>query len=208
MSISDFIAQSWDKWSDPVFLSPPHETHKNWVLFPEKIGGKYAILHGIAPHILIEYVDDIDNIESHIYSERPQGPQAGREKHWDNLLRGAGPAPLKTDLGWLLLYHAIDKKEFHKYKVGVMILDLNDPTKILYRSDTPVISPDLHYENDGKPGIVYASGAVIKDEKLFIYYGGGDKVSCVASAPLSEFLHAVQKGSPLSGLLQKTKITY
>jgi len=53
-----------------------------------------------------------------------------------------------------------------------MLLDLNDPTKVLYRASAPVLAPDESYENDGKPGIVYAGGAVVRDGKLFVYYGG------------------------------------
>lgn len=206
IAIDDFIHKRWDKWSSPILISPPGETHKNWVIFPEKINGKYAILHGIAPRILIEYVDDIEHIEDFIQSERPQGPQKGREGHWDNLVRGAGPPPLKTKDGWLLFYHALDRKEFHKYKVGAMLLDLNAPEKVLYRSHKPVISPEMNYENEGKPGIVYASGALIKNGTLFIYYGGGDRVSCVASAPLETFIQTLKEGSSFAHILRTTKI--
>ena len=69
-----------------------------------------------------------------------------------------------------------------------MILDINDPTKILYRSPQPILTPDAHYENDGKPGIVYASGAVILGDNLLVYYGGGDKHVCIAETPLKALL--------------------
>jgi predicted GH43/DUF377 family glycosyl hydrolase len=70
-----------------------------------------------------------------------------------------------------------------------MILDSKDPTKILYNSKTPILEPDLWYENEGyKSGVVYSCGAVVKDGKLFVYYGGADKVSCVATADLEKFL--------------------
>ncbi len=69
-----------------------------------------------------------------------------------------------------------------------MILDLNDPRKVLYRASRPILSPDMYYENEGKPGIVYASGAIIKDGNLYVYYGGGDRVVCVATVPIKEFL--------------------
>jgi predicted GH43/DUF377 family glycosyl hydrolase len=95
-----------------------------------------------------------------------------------------------------VLYHANDAHEPHKYKVGAMLLDLVDPTKVLYRAAKPIISPDEYYENHGKPGIVYAAGAVVRDGMLFVYYGGADKVVCVATAPLAEFLDALIHGSP------------
>ena len=187
IALEDLKKERWN-WKKPRLISPPGEVHKNWVLFPEKINGKYAILHGIAPRVLIDYIDDLDHFRGQIESERPQGPQPGRKGFWDNTLRGAGPPPIKTDIGWLLLYHAIDKKDCNKYKLGAMILDLKNPTKILYRSPEPILAPDMHYENDGKPGVVYASGALIRDEELFVYYGGGDKHVCVAQTSLQPLL--------------------
>jgi predicted GH43/DUF377 family glycosyl hydrolase len=74
-----------------------------------------------------------------IKSKRLTGPQPGRKNYWDNRIRGAGPPPIKTDLGWLLLYHANDVYDPHRYKLGAMLLDLKDPTKVLYRSSTPIL---------------------------------------------------------------------
>jgi len=118
-----------------------------------------------------------------------------REGSWDSFVRSAGPPPLRTTRGWLLFYHAIDKRDPGRYKLGALLLDLVDPTKVLYRSVSPVLSPDERYENDGKPGIVYACGAVVRYGTLFIYYGGADKVVCVATAPLDPFLDALVAGS-------------
>ncbi len=205
ISLEDFKAGRWH-WKKPKLISPPNVMAKNWLIFPEKINGKYAVFHGLFPKILIEYIDDIDTFEGYIYSQRPQGaPQPGRKKAWDGLLRGAGPPPLKTELGWLLLYHALDKNDQDKYKLGAMILDLNDPTKILYRSAHPILAPDFHYENDGKPGVVYASGALIIDGDLHVYYGGADKVCCVAKTPLKKLLKYLQTGDAKTYYLTNIK---
>ncbi|HRH27097.1 MAG TPA: glycosidase, partial [Parcubacteria group bacterium] len=72
--------------------------------------------------------------------------------------------------------------------------DHNDPTKVLYRSQHPILSPDMHYENDGKPGVVYASGTIVRGDDLYVYYGGGDKVVCVATTPLSKLLKYLKTG--------------
>lgn len=183
MAVNDLRKRRWN-WKEPVFLSPQGEVNKNWVLFPEKIGGKYAILHGVAPNVSVEYLDSLDRVEP--LKSRP--PKGGRPDHWDNWVRGAGPPPLKTSLGWLLLYHAMDRADPNRYKVGAMILASDRPEKVLYRSPRPILEPDLHYENDGKPGVVYATGAVIRDDSLLVYYGGGDRHSCVAETPLSPLL--------------------
>ena len=201
ISVSDFKKGHWN-WRKPALISSPDEINKNWLLFLEKINGRYAILHTITPDIGIEYIDDLDNIKI-ISSERPQGPQPGRADFWDNKIRGAGPPPIKTSKGWLLLYHAQNKREPHKYKLGAMLLDLNNPTKILYRSKHAILSPEMHYENDGKPGVIYASGAVIRGDDLYVYYGGGDKVVCVATTPLKEFLNYLITGNPDSYELKR-----
>ena len=191
IKIDDFLKKRW-KWKPPVFLSPPGEVHKNWVIFPEKIKGKYAVLHSVSPKISIAYFDsltfdDAEYIMSHFANEP-------RRRNWDYWIRGAGPTPVKTKHGWLLLYHAMGK-ERNQYEVGAMLLDLNNPTKILYRSREPILVPDQRYENEGfKSGVVYASGAIIKDDQLYVYYGGADSVICVATAPLEEFLQSLMKG--------------
>lgn len=188
ISVEDFRKQNWN-WSSPIYLSPADQVHKNWVLFPEKINGKYTLLTGITPHIQIEQYETLEDFEKRaptiqsVYLQKPGGI-AG----WEEKVRGVGPPPLNTEYGWLVFYHGHDKDHPDKYKLGAMILDHNDPTKILYRSQTPLLEPDEWYENDGKPGIVYASGAIVKDGEIFIYYGGGDKVVCAAHMPLKKLL--------------------
>ncbi len=206
IGLEDFLNKKWD-WKKPVMISPPGEIHKNWVIFPEKIHGKYAILHGITPDILIEYVDSLDfDGTTFVKSSRPPNDQVEfRKGVWDGWVRGVGPSPLKTSEGWLLLYHAIDDRDPGRYKLGAMILDADDPTKVLYRSHAPILEPDFDYENQGfKPGVVYSCGAVIKDGELYVYYGGGDSVVCVAMANLEKFLDSLKKfGAPKLGFEKK-----
>lgn len=194
IKVKDFLRHKWN-WKAPKLISPAGEVHKNWVIFPEKINGKYAILHSISPKISIAYRDSLDfKEEDHIQSHYSND---GRRKNcWDSWTRGAGPAPIKTKYGWLLLYHGMDRRDPSKYKVGAMLLDLKDPTKILSRSKEPILEPDEIYENDGfKAGVVYASGAVIKGGKIFVYYGGADNYVCVAYADCEEFLNDLRKGA-------------
>ncbi|MDB5259291.1 MAG: hypothetical protein JWO73_499 [Candidatus Taylorbacteria bacterium] len=192
ISVSDFNKQQWN-WKKPVLISPPGVMSKNWVLFPEKVDGKFAILHSITPDVLVEYVDDLGMFERNKMHIKSRPPSGGRREFWDTKVRGAGPPPIKTDLGWLVLYHATDSFDPNRYKLGAMILDLENPKKILYRSSEPILTPEMPYENEGKPGVVYASGAVVKDGHLLVYYGGGDRVTCVASVPLQEFLNDIIK---------------
>lgn len=204
ISEEDFLKKKWSAWSKTQLISPPGEIHKNWMLFPEKINNKYAILHSISPKIEIEYRDSITDIGTYSpFIKSPVGVRTkGSRDRWDARIRGAGPPPLRTDRGWLVLYHANEHNESHKYKLGAHLLDLYNPSKIIATAILPVLEPDAWYENDGKPGIVYACGAVIKQEEngdsLYVYYGGGDKYVCAAHTNLNELLdYMIKHGSNL-----------
>ena len=205
ISLNDFIGKRWN-WRQPVLISYPGQIHKNWVLFPEKIKGKYAILHAISPKIMIDYFDSLDELDgdNFIYSVH-QGSQLWGSR--DKYIRGVGPSPLKTKYGWLVLYHKMEPHDSHRYKLWAMILDIKDPTRILYNSSQPILEPDEWYENEGyKSGVVYSCGAIIKNGELFVYYGGADKVSCVAVADLDAFLRELMRTSRPTLKEKKAKV--
>lgn len=185
INVNDFLNKKWD-WRKAVLISPPGEIHKNWVIFPGKINGKYAILHSLSPEIAIDYFDNLDFHEGGCIKS-----YHGQEirNSWDNQMRGIGPTPIQTEDGWLILYHAMDKNDPGKYKLGAMLLDINNPVNVLYRSPYPILEPALDYENDGyKAGVIYCCGAVVINGRLFIYYGCADKSVAVASVNLEYFL--------------------
>ncbi|MCX8008644.1 MAG: hypothetical protein N3A54_02980, partial [Patescibacteria group bacterium] len=186
ISIDDFHNKNWN-WNTPVLISPPGVVDKNCVIFPEKINGKYAIMHRIYPNILLDYVDHLDfDGETFLKGEYRIRPS---RTLWDTRKVGAGAPPLKTPFGWLLIYHAVGEKDGGRYKVGAMLLDLNDPTKVIARSIVPILQPDHPHDNEGfKSGVVYPCGAIIKDDQLIVYYGGADTVVCAASTNLYDFL--------------------
>ncbi|MDD2840380.1 MAG: hypothetical protein PHY80_04645 [Rickettsiales bacterium] len=191
IKVADFLQKNWNMWKKPVLVSPKNQMNKNWVIFPEKINGKFAILHSITPKIQIEYLDSLDfeknpNIKSTYIPVK-------QKDVWDSVIRGVGPTPIKIDEGWLVFYHAISENEPSKYKIGAMILDGKNPTKILYKSSFPIIEPDRIYENEGyKKGIVYTCGAIVKDKNIILYYGGADTVVCVASSNLKDFIKQIK----------------
>nr|MBP6912287.1 hypothetical protein [Candidatus Paceibacterota bacterium] len=111
---------------------------------------------------------------------------------WDSWIRSSAASPILTEYGWLVLYHAMDKRYPHiGYKLGAMILDRDEPEKIIAKASAPILEPDMWYENDWKPGVVYCCGAVVRNDTLYIYYGGGDKHVCVATAPLEKFIKQI-----------------
>jgi len=197
IGLEDFLKKKWN-WKKPALISPPGEIHKNWVLFPEKVNGKFAILHSISPEIKVDYFETMGELEREERVVPSRYDRVSRTGSWDSWIRGAGPPPIRTKLGWLLFYHAMDVRDPDRYKLGAMILDANDPSKILFRSRVPILEPDAYYENSGfKSGVVYSCGAVVKDGELYVYYGGGDSVVCVAMANLDTFLDELQKyGTP------------
>ncbi|MEI6280585.1 MAG: hypothetical protein WCP17_01115 [bacterium] len=205
ISLNDFVSRRF-KWKEPVLISPPGEIHKNWVLFPEKIGGKYAIMHSFAPKILINYFDNLNDLDGKKFIKSNNKRPIDTTRTWDSWFRGVGPSPIKTKYGWLVIYHAMDHRNPDRYRIGAMILDLKNPTKVLYRSKEPILEPDEWYENEGyKSGVVYTCGAVVKDGELFVYYGGADKVTCVATANLDKFLEELINSSNSKLKTKKSK---
>lgn len=192
IALTDFLNHNF-LWEKPVLISPPGVVDKSAVIFPEKINGKYVIMHRVFPNILIDYVDSLV-FDGKTFLTGQQKIEPRSRDFWDSLKIGAGAPPLKTEAGWLLIYQGVDDKDASEYKVGAMLLDLNDPAKVLARSAEPILLPREKYENVGfKAGVVYPCGALIKDDTLFVYYGGADSFVCVATANLKQFLRDLKK---------------
>ena len=204
----DDLEQGHWNWRRMLFLSPPNQIHKNWVLFPEKVDSKFAILHSVSPDVKIDYVEELEDLHTGkiiIHSSRSED-KTYPHYSWESWIRGTGAPPVKTKYGWLVFYHAMDKNDPNRYKLGVLLLDSKDPRKVLYRSRYPILEPDEWYENDWKPGIIYASGAVVKDGTLFIYYGGGDKHIGVAYTNLNDFVKKLMKNEHAVFSVKSTKV--
>lgn len=190
----DFKNKKWNNWKKAVMISPPGEINKNWVIFPERINGKFAIMHCFYPKILIDYFDSLDELDGKKFIKSNNTRPIDYARGWDSWFRGVGPSPIKTKDGWLVLYHAMDYRNPDRYRMGAILLDLKDPTKILHRSKSPILEPEEDYENNGhKWGVVYSCGAVVKNGELFVYYGGADKFVCVASIKLKVLIDDLKK---------------
>jgi predicted GH43/DUF377 family glycosyl hydrolase len=192
---SDFLAKKW-KWTEPVLMSRPGEVNKSACILPEKVKGQYVIFHRVFPHILIDYRDELSFGDGKWLQTKARIPT--RPNMWDSRKLSVGATPIRTEDGWLVIYHAVDDRDDTRYKIGAMILDINDPSKVLFRTSNPILEPDEHYENEGKPGVVYPCGAVVLGKELFVYYGGGDRVVCCATAQLDNFINEVKKDKPAS----------
>ncbi len=199
LHIDDFRAQNWN-WSPPQLISPPDTITKSACLLSEKINGKFVMFHRIFPDILIDYLDDLEFGEDKWLAGHDR--IGIRASFWDSRKLSIGAPPIKCDQGWLAIYHAVDDRDPSRYKMGAMLLDRDNPSRVIRRTSRPLICPDVHYENEGKPGVVYPSGAAIKDDRLLVYYGGGDRVVCVAESPIKKFMSFLMKSENIDAPLK------
>lgn len=201
IAVEDFRKQNW-RWSIPQYMSPPGMVDKSGAIFPKKINGRYAILHRIFPDIQIDYRDELVFGPGHYL--KVDGVIKARQSGWDSRKIGCGPPPMWTEHGWLMIYYGVDDRHAVEYRIGAMLLDHDDPMKVILRSETPILSPERLYELSGfKPGILYPCGSVIKDNQLFVYYGAADQHVCLATADLNEFIDQLRHEKEVSLSLAK-----
>ena len=168
--------------------------NKDATLFPERFDGRFAVLHrpdaGGIEHIWSAYSPDgVHWGEPHCVL--PEGGGAA----WDALKVGAGPPPLLTELGWLLIYHGV-KGYGGKliYRVGVALLDRDAPYKLIARSPAWVFQAETPYELAGLvPNVVFPTGALLRGDELWMYYGAADTYVCLATAKLKDILAVLER---------------
>jgi predicted GH43/DUF377 family glycosyl hydrolase len=196
ISVKDFLAHQW-KWTRPILISPPNMDDKDAALFSRKIDGKYVFLHRLGSEIWIDRVDDLEFKDGKFLKGdvlmRP------RDTAWDSKRIGISSPPIETKYGWLLLYHGISKRTGH-YNIRVALLDLKDPSKILYRTHDPLLEPTPAYERQGiVNNVVFPCGAVVLKHELYVYYGGADKVVGVASIDVDLLVEGLVKEAKFGG---------
>jgi beta-1,2-mannobiose phosphorylase / 1,2-beta-oligomannan phosphorylase len=169
----------------------PGPDNKDAALFPEKVGGRYAMFHRIPSSIWLAYSDDLLHWGDY---QKIMDPRPGC---WDDLKIGAGGPPLKTDDGWLVIYHGVSKDRV--YRLGVALLDLEDPARVINWPADYILQPEEPWELFGDvPNVVFTCGTAEVDEKYFVYYGGADKVIAVATAPKRDLVRFAAEAKPHS----------
>jgi HAD superfamily hydrolase (TIGR01484 family) len=190
ISLDDLRAGRW-RWAEPALMSRPNQVNKSAILLPKKINGKYVMFHRVFPDVLVDVRDRLDDFgPGNWLGVRAKIPP--RPHGWDSRKLSIAAAPIETSDGWLAVYHAVDERDPGRYKIGAMLLDRAEPWRVIGRTPEPILAPDAWYENDGKAGVAYPSGALAKGGELFVYYGGGDRHCCVARAPLGRVLGAIE----------------
>lgn len=167
---------------------------KDIFLFPEKIKGKFVLVHRILPDIQIIYFRDFKELTLAFWKEylRHLSDYVILEnKYWyESRNIGGGCSPIKTKKGWLLIYHGVEESNKRKrYHAGAALLDLKNPRKLIGRLRDPLFSPENEWEKKGKvANVVFPTGTAIFDDQLYIYYGAADKRIAVASVDLPSLL--------------------
>jgi predicted GH43/DUF377 family glycosyl hydrolase len=179
----------WKTFQDHGMILPPH--NKDCAIFEEKINGLYYMLHRPS---------SVDLGGNYIWlAESPDGEHWGNHKciiktradNWDNARVGAGCAPIKTDKGWLEIYHGASFE--HRYCLGAFLLDLNEPWKVLARTNEPIMVPTADYELTGFFGhVVFTNGHIINGDELTIYYGAADEHVCGAKFSIKEIMDKLE----------------
>lgn len=179
----------------------PDLNDKDCVIFPEPINGEIALLHRIEGRIQIAYFESLEALENpqgywEDYLKNIQDFEVIKQRFsWETKKVGAGPPPIRTEKGWLVVYHGVSAENI--YRAGALLLDLDDPKKVIARTSEPILEPETAFEKLGVvPNVVFPDGAVVHDGKLLVYYGGADRVCCAAGAPLDEFLEDLEKQTP------------
>ncbi len=167
-------------------ITAPNSDNRDVVLFPEMIGGKFVLIHrdkdmpGMEfPAMWISFMDDLMDFND--------GVLLAKNEFWWETKVGASCPPIKTDNGWLLIYHGVCPDGI--YRAGAMLLDLHNPTRIIGRTAEPILEPEYEYECDGLWNkCVFPCGNAVVDGILYVYYGAADKRICLATCKVSDLV--------------------
>ena len=172
-------------------MTDPKCDDRDVILFPEKIGGRFALMHRPMNWVGPEYGTDFPamwiSFSDDLLCWSDSKLLAKAEYEWEHGKIGGNTPPLRTEHGWLTIYHAVGSDSY--YRLGAMLLDIDDPSIIRYRARDWILQPEEEYETKGYyNGVVFPCGNVIIGDTLFVYYGGADKYVGIATCSVSEFL--------------------
>jgi len=191
------VSEDYENFEQLAYTTPVEIDDRDNALFPEKINGKYAILRRPMEYVGEEYGTENPGIwisfsDDLLTWEEPKLVAVAENHEWEGLKIGAAAAPVKTKEGWILLYHGVDKSSV--YRVGAMLLDLDDPTEVIGRTNNFIMEPEEYYEKFGVviPNTVFPTAIVERDDELMIYYGCCDTSIALATVKTKDLLEAIR----------------
>ena len=176
LSTKDFLAHEFKNWKLPFALTPNDVNDKDLCILPELIDGKALLMHRIDPNICAELFDLPPTHETDSCTEI-MGPRPGM---WDAEKIGAAGPPIKVEEGWLFIYHGVGPD--FTYRLGAALLDAETATTVISRTSAPILSPVLKWEKEGVvKNVIFSCGTILRNDTLYIYYGGADTAIGVAT---------------------------
>ena len=182
--------KDWKNFEKHGLIFSAH--NKDCAIFEEKINNKFYVLHRpSSPELGGNYI---------WIAQSPDGKHWGnhqcimqtRSGKWDSVRVGAGASPIRTEKGWLEIYHGANEE--HRYCLGALLLDLKNPYKVLARSEMPIMEPIMSYEQEGFFGnVVFTNGHLVKGDDVTLFYGASDEVICKAQFSIQEILSILLK---------------
>lgn len=200
------IAEIDDSFEKITIISASAPDNRNMVLFPEKVGGKYIRLERPFPVYSRGGKDRFDlwlsTSPDLVFWGETELVLAVEDVPYANDKIGPAAPPIKTDKGWLTTFHAVDKNKFRRkngwerswkkrYCAGIMLLDLEDPSKVVGMSKLPLIAPETYHETQSgfRKHVIFPGGMILEDNgEVKIYYGASDTVECLATAKLDDLI--------------------
>jgi len=179
--------RDWERFERMSFLTPPWS--RNCALFPEKIGGRYAKLerpmNGNDAMTFVSYSPDL--VHWGEWEPIHLKPETWMREKW-----GIGPTPIKTDEGWLLIIHGVWLACNYVYRIGVVLLDREDPSKVVGQCPEFILTPREDYERTGETiNCVFSNGAIVEPNgEIKVYYGAADTCVCLATGRVEELVAA------------------
>ncbi len=184
------VTRDWKSFEHLGMILPP--ANKDCAIFDEPIRGRYACLHRpsgviVGGHFLwLGWSPDLRHWGGHACIART------RPGWWDSARIGAGCSPIRTERGWLAIYHGADAE--HRYCLGALLLDMANPEKVLARSKDPIMEPVAPYEKAGFLGnVIFTNGHLVEGRRIVMYYGASDTVICRAAASIDDILSNLEE---------------
>ena len=179
-------------------IIPTKDWDKDAFIFPERVDGKIAYMHRIEPNIQIDYFDSFEDMlspDSWKAYDAEKSTVLKSVEPWEGKKMGGSIPPIKTELGWLILYHAVaHDREPSCYRMGACIAEYENPSNIIAKLPYPVFEPEKEYEIIGDiHNVVFPQGGYVLDDKLYISYGAADKYTAVAKLDYVKLIDELKK---------------
>lgn len=195
------MTKDFRRWIRAGWLTDPLLDDRDAILFPEKVGGKFVLMHRplewVGPEFgtdqacaWIKFADDLLGLPA-----APSRLLIKQRYAWETFKLGINTPPIRTPHGWFTIYHAVGADKH--YRLGALLLDLEDPATVRHRTPDWIMQPEADYELEGfYRGCCFPCGNVVINGRLFVYYGGADKYCCAATCDFEELLEHLRRCPP------------